>query len=774
MTACGLVFWRRVLVLLALICVAGTVTATPPPRPRTDNVGAALRSAIDVEIAAHRLPGAVVLLGRQGERPHIVVDGLKRVGPRRAPLSADTIFDLASLTKVVATTVAVMQLVETGRLALDHPVAEYWPAFGAEGKEAIRVQDLLLHTAGLAPDLPLSPPWSGEAGALAQIEAARPRTPAGARFVYSDIDFIVLGELVHRVSGEPLDDYARRHIFAPLGMADTSFQPSSAKRRRIAPTGAATDRVGRGAVQDPIAARMGGVAGHAGLFSTAADLGRFCEMILGNGTRRDVRILRPESVALMTRPYLLPGGVRRALGWDVASEYSEGIADALGPASFGHTGYTGTMLWIDPRTRSYVVVLSSRLYPAGKGDARPLRRAVAMIAEASAAPTPTQPGIDVLALAGFAPLVGKRIGLLTNQAGRSLDGERTIDILAHASGVQLSAIFTPEHGLGADREGPIESGRDVATDVPIHSLYGAGLRPDAASLDGLQALVIDLQDAGVRFYTYASTVGYMLEEAAKRGIEVLVLDRPNPIDAEVVQGPVLDSAQLSFTGYFPMPLRHGMTLGELATMFNDEKRLGVKLRVIRMLGYRRRLWYDQTGLPWTPPSPNLRTVQAAILYSGVGLIEGADVSVGRGTATPFELVGAPWIDSRKFAAGMRRLAIPGVSFGTTDFTPEADRFARQVCHGVRITVIDRSRFDAARLGLGLAATLQHLYPDAFDLRAIGFSVGSPAVIDGLARGQSYAQLQQTWDRPLQAFLAVRRRHLLYAEWPRDRPEPTAP
>jgi CubicO group peptidase (beta-lactamase class C family) len=287
----------------------------------------------------------------------------------------DAIFDLASLTKVIATTTAVMQLVEAGRLRLDEPVAAHWPEFGSADKGAITVRQLLTHTSGLRPDLDPATRWSGEAAALARVLADHPIHPPGSRFLYSDINFIVLGELVHRVSGEPLDVYARRHIFAPLHMADTAFHPAFAERVRIAPTDREDGMLRWGEVQDPTAYRMGGVAGHAGLFSTADDLARFARMLLSGGEG----ILRRETIAAMTAAIELPGGVRRGLGWDAASPYAAGMDAEFGPRAYGHTGYTGTMLWIDPASQTFLIVLTSRLHPAGRGDVKPLREAVAKV-----------------------------------------------------------------------------------------------------------------------------------------------------------------------------------------------------------------------------------------------------------------------------------------------------------------------------------------------------------------------------------------------------------
>jgi CubicO group peptidase (beta-lactamase class C family) len=337
----------------------------------------AFSTAATNEIEAGRIPGAIVLIGRDGRIAYRGAFGAKSIRPEHEPLDPDTIFDLASLTKPIATATAIMQLAEAGRLDLHKPVAQYWPAFAANGKEGITARQLLTHTSGLPADLDLSSDWNGEGEALSRTIAIHPRNEPGERFLYSDINFIVLGELVRRISGEPLSEYVQEHIFRPLRMVDTGFNPAPSER--IAPANFGRGELRWRRVQDPTAYRMGGAAGHAGLFSTADDLARFAQMLLNGGSLDGARILRPETVTLMTQGVMLPGGVRRALGWDASSSYSVGMDEAFGPSSFGHTGYTGCLLWIDPPTNRFLIVLTSRLHPDGQGDVKPLRLELAHI-----------------------------------------------------------------------------------------------------------------------------------------------------------------------------------------------------------------------------------------------------------------------------------------------------------------------------------------------------------------------------------------------------------
>lgn len=376
-------------------------------------------------------------------------------------------------------------------------------------------------------------------------------------------------------------------------------------------------------------------------------------------------------------------------------------------------------------------------------------------------PAKVQLGIDVLAANGFAQLAGLRIGLLANDASRDSSGRRTVQVLAKAPGVRLVALFSPEHGIGADQDGKIASGRDAETGLPIHSLYGARRRPAEKMLAGLDAVVIDLQDVGVRFYTYATTMGYLMEAVAQRRLKVFVLDRPNPIGAAGVRGPLLDADLRSFTGYFPMPLQHGMTLGELAMMFNGETSIDADLAVIAMRGYRRASWFDETGLPWVNPSPNLRSLNAAVVYPGVALIEGTNVSVGRGTPTPFELVGAPWIDGPALAAYLERRGIAGVRFEPAAFTPSADRYAGKRCHGVRIVLSDRTALDAPRLGLEFAVALRRLHPQAFAVRDMLALLGSRQTLAAIEAGEDPVTIAQRGQTGLETFTAMRAKYLLY-------------
>ena len=747
-------------------------------------------------IAAKAAPGAVVLIGRGDQTVYEKAYGTRATVPSTEPMTLDTVFDLASLTKVVATTTAVMTLVEQGRVRLNDPVASFVPGFDRYGKGGITVRHLLTHVSGLRPDVDLHP-WSGYDAAIALAIDEVPTAAPGEQFVYSDINFFLLGDIVARVTGESLAAYTRRVVFGPLGMRDTGFLPAKSLLPRIAPTERCAEQDAwpcqrpdaaplRGVVHDPTARRMGGVAGHAGLFSTAHDLQRFARMLINGGELDGVRILSPATVARMITPVTLPANAgTRGLGWDIDSSFSSNRGDLFPIGSFGHTGFTGTSLWIDPASKSYVIFLSSRLHPDGVGDVGALRSRIATVAAAAllggGAPVSTnlrvnpgenlranprdQPpvltGIDVLARDGFAKLKGKRVGLVTNHTGVARDGKSTIDLLHTAPGVQLVSLFAPEHGIRGVLDADVPAERDQKTGLTIHSLYGDTRRPTDAMLTGIDTLVIDLQDIGSRFYTYPATTGYVLEEAAKRKIAVMVLDRPNPVNGWQIEGPNPSEPIREFIAYFPMPVRHGLTLGELARVFNAEKKLNADLTVIPVENWRRDYWYDETGLAWINPSPNMRNLNQAALYPGIGAIEYSNVSVGRGTDQPFEQFGAPWIDGSRLAAALNARKLPGIRFYPVAFTPTTSKYAKQVCQGVFMVITNRATLQPVRVGLELAGALFTLFGEQYQLENTDLLLGSRDSLERVKRGEDPAAVAARWSADEGRWRQLRAKYLLY-------------
>ncbi|MDX2180140.1 MAG: DUF1343 domain-containing protein [Bryobacteraceae bacterium] len=688
----------------------------------------AVSRAIEDAVAKKQVPGAVCLIGQGDRILHRAAYGLRSYEVPNERMTVDTIFDAASLTKVVATTSAVEKL----GIEVEAPVTKYIPAYPYRG---ITVRHLLTHYSGLRPDVDLEPEWSGHAEGIRRAIADKPTGPPGEKFVYSDINFLLLGEIVERVSKMPLDEYARNWIFAPLGMTETTFNPRPELKFRIAPTErlAGDSASLRGVVHDPTARFMGGVAGHAGMFTTADDLAKFARWRLANRSR-------------FTIPQTPEGKPVRGFGWDIDSPYSAPRGELFPFGGFGHTGFTGTSLWMDPSTNVYTILLTNAVHPQRTPPIAALRRAVASAVARELSGGETLTGLDVLAAESFASLKGERIGLITNHTGLTRDGKRNIDAML-AAGVKIAAIYSPEHGIaGKEDHENVANSEDSKTGIRIWSLYsGPQRRPSEASLRGVDTLVFDIQDIGARFYTYLSTMANAMEEAAKRKLPFVVLDRPNPITGTHVEGPMLDPALQSFIGIRPIPVRHGMTLGELARMINVEVK--ADLRVVAMKHWRRAYWLDQTGLAWVNPSPNMKSLNAALLYPGVAMLEFVKTySVGRGTDAPFEQVSAPWIDGPALAARLNDRFIPGVR-------------VYSIANGVRFVITDRERVDASLFGLELASALLKMYPDKIDLDACARLIGNRAVIEALKRGDDPRRIEKL--RDVSAFVEKRKAFLLY-------------
>jgi SSS family transporter len=836
----------------------------------------AVTTLVDQALAAKKLPGAVVLINHDGRTVFEQAYGVRKYagelsgpsGDKAEPMTVDTIFDMASLTKCLATTTAVMQLVEKGKIDVDAPAAKYLPEFGANGKDKVTVRELLTHYSGLPPDVSLKDAWGlagpDKAEGIRRAMSAKLDNAPGTKFVYSDINFITLGAVVEKISGETLDVYAERHIFGPLRMTHTRYLPvdkacgaeeaigypivngrlafhdagvdASVSCRKgdwsanewawnAAPTqhddqgtketNPDFDHLLRGTVHDPTTRRMGGVAGHAGVFSTAGDVALFAQALLDRLAGRPSDFpLKRETLKLMTQPEqpatagggatiftqdgkATTGIAARGFGWDINTAFSRPRGEVFPIGSFGHTGFTGTSLWMDPGSDTFVVILANSVHPRGASPISPLREAVAtaaaralhLYAARAAGEADTLTGIDVLEATQFVALreaAGRhgghlRLGVMTNQTGVDREGRRTIDVLMHSiPEVEVKTLFSPEHGLfGAKDTTKIGDEVDTATHLPVVSLYGAKdeqRRPSMESLKNLDAVVIDLQDAGVRFYTYQTVVGYFLEAAAKAHIEIIVLDRPNPIGGVAVQGPVSDNGAESYADYMPLPIREGMTLGELALYFNSERMvtnttspnvrvpIRAQLTVVAMRNWTREQYFDDTGLKWINPSPNLRSATANVVYPGVELLQSTNVSVGRGTEMPFMHIGAPYIDSAQLVAYLTARHIPGIQFAPASFSVTEDAnhfpFHGKTLPGISFTVTDRSALDSPELGIELISALHHLYPD-FVMAKAEHLIANVDTMRALENQEDPRKIAEVWKTDLAAFEKRRQGYLLY-------------
>ncbi len=831
----------------------------PVAAPQTVGMNAAKLNGIDAlveaDIAAKKLPGAVVLVGHKGKIVFRKAYGNRSLVPTVEKMTVDTIFDVASLTKPIATATSIMILVEKGKLRLNDTVGMYITDIDEAQAKRVTIQQLLTHTSGYRPDFDLGEKWTGREGMLAALKKEKLRAAPGTRFVYSDIGFIVLGEIVQRIYTLPPNEFARTELiriispksdtfFSPLWLGRIAFDNYSVipggvsaafldgQFLRIAPTEnirgqnnylgstfqgdqSVGNEVLKGAVHDPTSFRMNGIAGHAGLFSTADDLARYCQMLLNGGTLDGKRVMSAQTVSRMTTPYVVSeSGDARGLGWDINTSFSSNRGDLFPLGSFGHTGFTGTSVWIDRVSQTFVVFLSNRVHPDGKGDVGPLRAKVATVvasaiedtpiekfkqAEAefnatvaaqiprfcrtagcqpASVPTPasvvnTQAsslrsdpvlnGIDILERDKFKQLEGLKIGLVTNHTGRNLSGKQTIDILHEAKNVKLTAMFAPEHGIRGELDTEkIDDTKDEKTGLPVYSLYKDGMRrPKPEQTATIDAFVYDIQDIGARFYTYTATLKNVMEEAAKAGKPVFVLDRPNPINGNAVEGSLADEDKLNFIAPHTVPVRYGLTIGEYAQLINAERKIGADLRVIKMDGWSRSMWFDETGQTWVNPSPNMRSLTEATLYPGIGLLETTNVSVGRGTDTPFEVVGAPWLDGQKLAAHLNAQNITGVRFIPVRFKPNASVFKDEQVNGINIVITDRKVFSSFKTGLEIATALRKLYPNDWQVDRYARLLVNADILAAVKRGDSAETIEKLVSPKITEFNTRRASYLLY-------------
>jgi len=779
-------------IFLLLVGAAVALTQAPPAaQPSIPEHLLFVDPIVDEAVQTGLIPGAVVVIGHNNQIIFRKAYGSRALIPRPEPMTIDTIFDAASLTKVVATTPSIMKLFEQGKLRIDDPVTKYLPEFQG-GKSDITIRLLMTHFSGMPPDLELVPKWNGYSTGVERALTTVPVAPPGARFIYSDINYVLLAEIVHRVSGQSVADFAHAQIYAPLQMNETGFLPSPSLIPLIAPT-EIDDETGqpfRGIVHDPTARYMGGVTGDAGLFTTADDLAKYANMLLGMGQSHGVRIFSDATVKKFTTP-ASPADqpIMRALGWDIDSPYSSNRGELYPIGSYGHTGFTGTSMWMDPTSHSFVIVLTNAVHPKRGHSLSSFRSRLATtvaagfglqtqgvsitsynetitgagvhrVIDRNAA---TMTGLDVLEANGFADLKGKRVGLITNHTGLDRSGRRNIDAML-AGGVTITTLFSPEHGIsGSEDQENVANGTDAETGLPVVSLYQPNQRRlRAEQMQSLDAVVYDIQDVGARFYTYACTLLYALQEAAKAHKPFWVLDRPNPITGTRIEGPIMQKDLESFVGCYDIPLRHGMTFGELATFANVEGHLGADLHVVKMTNWMRGDWFDATTLSWIDPSPNMRSLNAALLYPGLAMLEATtDYSVGRGTDAPFEQIGADWIKGQALATLLNSRFIPGVRVYPTRFKPTSSHFAGQPIEGVRFVITDREAFDSTRLGIEVAAALQNLYPGKIDFQKCRHLIGNHRTIGELELGRDASLIWGQAQREAAEFAERRKPYLLY-------------
>ncbi len=745
-----------------------------------DKLKSEVRQMVEAAIDAGDLPGAIVGLWHDGKWVLREKFGHRAIEPQKEEMTFDTVFDMASITKPVATATSAMMLVQDGKLDLNARVCDYLKDFTGDGREELRVWHLLTHTGGLIPDNALADYQSGKDEAWRRLMRSNIRSTPGTKFAYSDVSFLLLGKVVETISGQSLKEFSAQRVFQPLGMRDSGYVPSKELIPRIAPTEARDGQMLRGEVHDPRAALLDGIAGHAGLFSTLDDIALYAQMMLRNGRlpaqtgASDKVFMRPEIVWTMTRPFTIEnkegfGPVSRTRGWDHHSPYSYNGGKELSTAAFGHGGFTGTVLWIDPDQNLFFVFLSNRLHPDGKGNVNQLAGKIATLAvsqlksekKSDSVSTHVESGIDVLNARSFRDLAGKRVGLVTNQTGIDRAGNTTLSLLSSSPNVKLVALFSPEHGIEGKLDvNKIGDSRNDKLNVPIYSLYGDTRKPKPEHLAEVDVLVYDIQDIGTRFYTYIATMKNCLEACAEQHKQFMILDRPNPIGARVA-GPMRDPDRSTFVACHWLPVQHGMTVGELALMFQREGKLDLQLTVIPVRGWQHSDLFYETGLSWINPSPNMRTLEAAMLYPGVGLLEMTNISVGRGTDRPFQWIGAPWMDGIRLAQWLNDQQLPGVRAIARKITPDSSKHANVECSGVQFVITDVEKFDALQLSFALTRGLYTLHKDKWESEKLDVLLVNKAMSERMGSGASYEDTKEMLDGDLEKFKQRRREFLLY-------------
>ncbi len=714
-----------------------------------------------LEHAIHqaKAPGAVACIGNLKEDLFLGAAGFRQLFPSSSPANKDTLYDLASVTKVIATTTAVMLLREEGLLDLDAPVSDYLPIPAFHG---FTPRHLLTHTAGLIAYQTFYKEASSLTEVLQRITQIPLENPVGLRHNYSDLGFMTLGKVVEVVAGDALDRFCRRRIFQPLGMNHTAYNPPESWKKSCAATEdcAWRKRIILGSVHDENAYAVGGVSGHAGLFSTAEDLSRFCRALLQG------KILSAKTLTEMLTPDQVLCYPWQGLGWQL-DPWSSGSSGFLASrAAFGHTGWTGTSLWLDRDTGLYVILLSNSCHPSREHrDTKTLRQVFHRNVCDAYYPRQSNvhSGLDRLMWDNYTVLRKKRLGLLTNQAAVTEHGRFILDALALEPEVQVVRLFGPEHGLRGTAEAGEKVG-DEKSSIPVVSLYGNQQAPAQDQLKDLDLFVMDLPDVGSRYYTYIATMKECMAACAKAGVPMLVLDRPNPVGGTILEGPIAAKFG-SPVCCAPVPIRHGMTMGEMALFFKERFFPGRKmdLTISEVDNWPRERLFDECALPWSPPSPNLPTAETALAYVGTCLFEGVNLNEGRGTKTPFLCFGAPWLDAEAALAALDPRERAGFTLAPLTYTPRSipgkaktPRYMDESCRGIQLRVNQPHEARPFTLTVALLCAIYKKHRDrvvwekSFDTLA-----GGAGLREQIQRGASALEIVGTIAPVLAAFDTIR-------------------
>ena len=669
---------------------------------------ALLKKSLELAVERSGAPGAVACVGIDGSRIMAEAFGSRILHPHREAATLDTIYDLASLTKMVATTTAVMLLRDDGKLNLDDSVSKYIPL---PNLDRFKIRHLITHTTGL----PAWRPWYMEvSGFLDYLEhisdAAEVAVPDRAR-TYSDMGFILLRRVVEEAAQDTLNDFCHRRIFAPLKMNDTLFNPPEKLHARCAPTEYCSwrHRALRGEVHDENASSIGGVSGHAGLFSTIFDLEKFCVALL-NG-----EIHSKATLEEMTAIGKIPFYPWQGIGWWVDAWAIGANGYLPSRTAFGHTGFTGTGIWMDRESKLYAILLSNTCHPSREErDNTALRRTFYSGVSSVFYPRTcnAHTGLDRLLRNKFKEVQGKRLALLTNSAAVDQLGRPIRDVFALDKSLQLQYLYSPEHGL----YGQAEAGEQVDSEkgsTPVISLYGKRKKPGTEELSQVDLFVIDLPDIGARYYTYMATMKDCLIACAESNTPVLVLDRPNPVGGLISEGPIA-AVTGSAVCTAPIPIRHGMTLGELALYFQKTllKKKELSLSILKAENWWSDLQAPECSLPWQPPSPNIPNADTALMYIGTCLFEGLNINEGRGTETPFLVCGAPWLDADAVIDAIPKADCDGCTLESVLYLPKPisgkasnPKYKDKLCRGIQFTITDRYRLRPFTVALSVICAI---------------------------------------------------------------------
>lgn len=720
------------------------------------NYPTVLREAVDES----KVPGAVLCVGDLASIHFLGSYGDRQLIPNRRAAEIDTLYDLASLTKVVCTATAIMQLKERGQLSIEQSITDFVPL---RSLEQVTLKDLLTHTAGIVPVERYFESMHSLEEILQDCSQNGIEHPVDYHHNYSDLGFMLLGKVLELVSGMGLDQYCRENIFQPLDMQRTAFNPSKSWKENCAPTedDSWRGRLIHGEVHDENCSVIGGVSGHAGLFSTASDLANFCRGLLSGKLMKSETFA--EMVAFGTKP-LYPW---QGLGWQVDPWATKKTGFLPSRRAFGHTGWTGTSLWLDAETGLFSIVLSNSCHPDRLDrDSETLRRVVhTAVGKEFYTTTNSHSGLDRLIRENFVRIRGKRIAVLTNHAAIDQSGRHILDVLPDCPDLKLERLYSPEHGIRGQAEaGEKVEGQESA--VPVTSLYGKQKAPTREELKGIQLFVVDLQDIGARYYTYMATMLRCVEACAKAKVPVLVLDRPNPLGGNVLEGPIAQETE-SLVSCSAIPIRHGMTMGELATWFaqNDLKKLRPKVTVNYLDSWQPYRWFPECNLPWRAPSPNMPSPETALLYIGTCLIEGTNMNEGRGTDTPFLIFGAPWLDAEAVLAELGDEDAPGLSLATETYTPRSipgkstnPKFLDTECRGIRLTITDAYAVRAFYTTVALLIAIRkHHSEDLEFVDMFSILAGGPDLLSRIQSGESVASITEAYATEVAEFESKRPR-----------------